>query len=75
MITHNFCDPFGLQKPCLGCRLVYNKKFYQLFLIHDVPTGTTETLLDEKNQPLFKRPNLEQYHGIKDIKDNLKSLI
>ena len=43
-----------------------------LGLFHKVPAGTTETLFDEENHPLFKRNDLGKYLGIEDIKHNFK---
>ena len=34
--------------------------------------GAIETVLDEQNQPLFKRADLSKYLGIEDIKSNFK---
>ena len=43
-----------------------------LELFHKVPAGAIETVLDEQNQPLFKRADLSKYLGIEDIKSNFK---
>ena len=43
-----------------------------LDLFHKVPAGAIETLFHEQNQPLFKRPDLGKYLGIRNIRDNFK---
>ena len=43
-------------------------------MFHKVPAGAIETLLDEQNQPLFKRADLGKYLGIRNIRDNFKEL-
>ena len=43
-------------------------------LFHKVPAETIETLFDEQNQPLFKRADLGNYLGIRNIRDNFKEL-
>ena len=43
-----------------------------LELFHEVPAGAIERLLDEQNQPLFKRADLGKYLGIENKKYNFK---
>ena len=43
-----------------------------LELFHKVPAGAIETLLNDKNQSLFKRVDLGKYLGIEDIRHNFK---
>ena len=43
-----------------------------LELVHEVSAGTIEMLSDEKNQPLFKGTELENYLGIRNIVENFK---
>ena len=43
-----------------------------LELFHELPVGAIETLLNEQNQPLFKRADLGKYLGIRNIRDNFK---
>ena len=38
----------------------------RLALLHDLPAGAIETLVDEQNQPLFKGANLGKYLDIVD---------
>ena len=45
-----------------------------LALLHEVPVGAIETLFEEQNQPMFKRPDLRKYLGILDIRHNFKEL-
>ena len=41
-------------------------------MFQKVPAGAIETLFDDQNQPLFKRPHLGKYLSIRNIRDNFK---
>ena len=43
-----------------------------LELFQKVLAGAIETLFDDQNQPLFKRPDLGKYLSIRNIRDNFK---
>ena len=46
-----------------------------LALLHEVPAGALETLLNEQKQRLFKRVDLGKHLSIEKIRDNFKEFL